>query len=65
MESNLELFAQLGIELEPFGGNTFQITSICHLYEESKVVDVVYHILDDLGQGDLFNKENALEVLLR
>ncbi len=65
MESNLDLFAQLGIELEPFGGNTFQITSICHLYEESKVVDVVYHILDDLGQGDLFNKENALEVLLR
>lgn len=65
MESNLELFAKLGIEIEPFGGNTFQVTAICHLYEEAKVADAIYHILDELGQGDLFDRGNLLTNLLR
>lgn len=65
MESNLPLFAQLGIEIEPFGGNTFQVTAICHLYEESKVPDAVYRILDELGQGDLFDRDNLVADMLR
>ncbi len=65
MESNIDLFSQLGIEIEPFGGNTFQVTAICHLYEESKVPDAVYRILDELAQGDLFDRENLISDLLR
>ncbi len=65
METNLELFAKLGIEIEPFGGNTFQVTAICHLYEEARVADAIYHILDELGQGDLFDRDNLLTDLLR
>ncbi len=65
MESNLELFTKLGIEIEPFGGNTFQVTAICHLYEEARVADAIYHILDELGQGDLFDRDNLLTDLLR
>ncbi|HEX72646.1 MAG TPA: DNA mismatch repair endonuclease MutL, partial [Candidatus Hydrogenedentes bacterium] len=65
LETNLPLFAAMGIEIEPFGGNTFQITSVCHLYEESKAPDVVYGVLDELAQGNLFDSDNAKADLLR
>ncbi len=65
VESNLQLFRDVGIELEPFGGNTFQVTAICHLYEDGKVRDLVYHILDELGQGDLFDRGQVLSDTLR
>ncbi|MCP4643626.1 MAG: DNA mismatch repair endonuclease MutL [bacterium] len=65
VESNLELFSQLGLELEPFGDTTFQVTSICHLYDDSKVPDAVYRVLDALGQGDLFSREEFMADLLR
>lgn len=65
MESNLPLFSKLGIEIEPFGGNTFQITAICHIYEEAKVPDVIYQSLDRLAQGDLFDNKNITDNLLR
>ncbi|GMW01861.1 MAG: DNA mismatch repair protein MutL [Candidatus Hydrogenedentota bacterium] len=65
LESNRDLFARLGIEIEPFGGNTFQVTSICHLYDESAVPDAVYRVLDALAQGDLFSREDFMSDLLR
>ncbi|MCK5862163.1 MAG: DNA mismatch repair endonuclease MutL, partial [Candidatus Hydrogenedentes bacterium] len=65
LESNLTLIAELGIEIEPFGGNTFQITSVCHLYSESKAPDMVYGVLDELAQGNLFDSDNAKADLLR
>ncbi len=65
VERNAALFSELGIELEPFGGSSFQVTAICHLYEEAKVDDLVYRILDELGQGDLFDRENFMQEILR
>ncbi len=65
MERNLDLFAKLGIEVEPFGGNSFQVTSICHLYEESRISDTLYRILDEIGQGDLFDREDLVVDMLR
>ena len=65
LESNMDLFARLGIEIEPFGGNTFQVTAVCHLYDESLVPDVVYKVLDGIAQGDLFDKEDLVASLLR
>jgi len=65
LESNLELFSKLGIEIEAFGGNTYQVTSVCHLYEDSKVADAVYKILDELAQGNLFDREEFLSDFLR
>lgn len=65
LEKNLELFAQLGMEIESFGGNTYQVTSICHLYEEAKVADAIYEILDELSQGNLFDKEDFLSDFMR
>ncbi|MEK7793310.1 MAG: DNA mismatch repair endonuclease MutL [Candidatus Hydrogenedentota bacterium] len=65
IESNFEAFSKLGIELEPFGGSTYQVTAICHLYEESRVPDMVYRVLDELQQGDLFDREDFMADLLR
>jgi len=65
IETNLELFEKLGIEIESFGGNTFQVTAICHLYEESKIGDAIYQILDELSQGNLFDREDFLSDFMR
>lgn len=65
LETNLELFAKLGFMIESFGGNTFQVTEICHLYEESSVSDAVYRILDELSQGNLFDKDEFLSDFMR
>lgn len=65
LEANLDLFSKLGIEIEPFGGNTYQITAICHLYDEGKAPDAVYKILDELAQGNLFDREEFMADLLR
>jgi DNA mismatch repair protein MutL len=65
VENNLDVFKKLGFELESFGGNTFQVTAICHLYEDSKVADAIYKILDELSQGNLFEREDFLTDFLR
>jgi DNA mismatch repair protein MutL len=65
LESNLNLFARLGMEIEPFGGTTFQITAVCHLYDESRVADSIYRILDELAQGNLFDRDDFLADFLR
>lgn len=65
VEANLRLFGEVGIEIEPFGGNTFQVTAICHLYDEDQVRDAVYRILDEIAQGDLFDKERLQGEALR
>jgi DNA mismatch repair protein MutL len=65
MEANLPLFSKLGIEMEPFGGTTFQVTAVCHLYDEGKVPDAVFRVLDQLAQGDLFSREDFMADALR
>ncbi len=62
---NTALFSKLGIDLEPFGPNTFQITAICHLYEESRINDLVFQVLDELAQGNLFDSANVAADMLR
>ena len=65
LEKNIELFAQVGMDIESFGGNTYQVTAICHLYEEAKVADAIYEILDELSQGNLFDKDDFLSDFMR
>lgn len=65
LESNVALFSKLGIEIESFGPTTFQVTSICHLYEDSSIPDAICRVLDELAQGDLFDKEGFVADLLR
>jgi DNA mismatch repair protein MutL len=65
VQEHRELFSKLGIEMEPFGGNTFQVTALCHLYEDAAIPGVVHRVLDTLAQGDLFNREELVSDLLR
>ena len=65
LTSHLELFRRLGIDIEPFGGNSFQITAICHLYEESKIPDLIYRALDEIAQGSLFERDDVMTDMLR
>jgi DNA mismatch repair protein MutL len=65
LESHIGLFAGLGIHIEPFGGNTFQVTAVCHLYDDSRVPDIIYRVLDEIAQGDLFDREDLTAALLR
>lgn len=65
LESNLDVFRRMGIDIEPFGGNTFQVTGICHLYDEGKVPDAIYKVLDEAAQGELFDREEFLQGFLR
>lgn len=65
LETNTELLARIGIEIEPFGPGVFQVTAICHLYDEAEIGDVIYRILDELGQGNLFDREAFMSDLLR
>ena len=65
LNRHLELFSKLGVDIEPFGGNTFQVTAVCTLYDDGKVDDLVYRVLDELGQGELFDKDDFMADLLR
>jgi DNA mismatch repair protein MutL len=65
LETNLDLFKRIGIEIEPFGGTTFQVTAVCHLYDEARVPDAIYRVLDELAQGDLFSREDFMADVLR
>ncbi|MBX7256798.1 MAG: DNA mismatch repair endonuclease MutL [Candidatus Hydrogenedentes bacterium] len=65
LETNLPLFSRIGIEIEPFGGTTFQVTAVCHLYQESKIADAIFRVLDQLAQGDLFSREDFISDALR
>ncbi|MGC8738125.1 MAG: DNA mismatch repair endonuclease MutL [Candidatus Hydrogenedens sp.] len=64
LEDKKEIFQKIGIDIEPFGENTFQITSICELYDEGKIKDTIFELLEEMVQGDLFEKENYFESLL-
>ncbi|HRI87362.1 MAG TPA: DNA mismatch repair endonuclease MutL [Candidatus Hydrogenedentes bacterium] len=65
LDANLEIFRRIGIEIEPFGGSTYQVTAICHLYEDGRVPDAIYRVLDHLAQGELFSREDFLADALR
>ncbi len=65
LEDNIGLFTSLGIEIEHFGANTYQVTAVCHLYDESRVPDAIYRVLDELAQGDLFDKDDFVSDFLR
>lgn len=65
LESHLDDFMRLGIELESFGGTSFQVSGVCHLYNESRIPDVVLDVLEHFAQGRLFDQETMWETLLR
>lgn len=65
LEQNLELFAGLGFSIEPFGGNTFNLTAIPSYMAKHDLLKAIHGLIDDLNnmsvKGDFQSrKEKAL-----
>lgn len=60
IDEYIPLFESIGVQLENFGGTTFIVTAICHIFSESKVEELVRHIVAELEQGDLLEDERKL-----
>ena len=60
IDEYLPLFESIGVQLENFGGTTFIVTAICHIFSESKVEELIRHIVAELEQGDLLEDEQKL-----
>ena len=60
IDEYLPLLESIGVHLENFGGTSFIVTAICHIFSESKVEELVRHIIAELEQGDLLENEQEL-----
>jgi len=60
VEEHLSLLDSVGLHLEHFGGTTYIVTAICSLFSESKVEELVRHIIAELQQGELLETEESL-----
>lgn len=48
--ANLEIFAELGFELEPFGGHAFQLRSVPHGLKAKEAPKVIHQVVDEFCQ---------------
>ena len=60
VDEYLPLLDSVGLQIEHFGGTTFIVTAICSLFSESKVEDLVRHIVAELEHGELLENEESL-----
>jgi DNA mismatch repair protein MutL len=60
IEEYLPLLDSIGLHIENFGGTTFIVTAICSFFNESKIEELLRHILAELEQGDLLESEERL-----
>ncbi len=60
LEEHLDIFARLGVEIEPFGHNSFAVTSMCSLFSESKIDDLIHRVVEEMSQGDLFRDTDQM-----
>ena len=56
----LPLLASIDIQMEHFGGTSFIVTAMSQLFSESKVEELVRHIVAEIEQGDLLENEQTL-----
>jgi DNA mismatch repair ATPase MutL len=63
LAAHLEMFVQVGIEIEPFGPRTFAITALARLHAEKSVIEGVLEGIDELFMG--LRLKAPREILLR
>ncbi len=51
MEEHLELLSRLGMEVEPFGGNTFAVKSIPPILQGADLPNLLHDIAQELSEG--------------
>ena len=63
LAAHLKMFAQVGIEVEPFGPRTFAITALARLHAEKRALEGVREGVDELYMG--LKVKAPREILLR
>jgi DNA mismatch repair protein MutL len=48
LSANLDVFSQIGIEIQPFGPRTFAITALASVHSEKYILEVVREGVDEL-----------------
>jgi DNA mismatch repair protein MutL len=48
LADNLDLFARIGIEIQPFGTRTFAVTALASVHSEVHIADIVREAVDEL-----------------
>jgi DNA mismatch repair protein MutL len=64
LDGNKDFFDQMGIEIEHFGGNTFNIHSVPAAMAEDDLVAMIEGLIDDLrthgSKGDYFTRREKI-----
>ncbi len=63
LAAHLDIFSQIGIEIQPFGPKTFAVTALSRVHSEGRVVESVREGVDELYMG--LNMKAPREVLHR
>ena len=63
VEGHLETFAELGFELEPFGGSAFQLRSLPHGLKPHQGAKVLHQVVEELSAENLSVKNQTNELL--
>jgi DNA mismatch repair protein MutL len=63
LSAHLDMFARIGIEIQPFGPKTFAVTALARVHSEARVVDSVREAVDELYMG--LNMRAPREILHR
>jgi DNA mismatch repair protein MutL len=63
LSGRLDMFARIGIEIQPFGPKTFAVTALARVHSEARVVDSVREAVDELYMG--LNMRAPREILHR
>lgn len=65
LEDHLDFFAELGFELEPFGGQSFALKAVPGMLAGARYLDIVKDALDDLSNLERTTRvEEAIEAVL-
>lgn len=51
LAAHVDLFSQIGIEVEPFGPNTFAVTALTCAHSERRVTEIICESVDELYLG--------------
>jgi len=63
LSAHLDMFARIGIEVQPFGPKTFAVTALARVHSEARVVESVREGVDELYMG--LNMKAPREILHR
>jgi DNA mismatch repair protein MutL len=65
LADNLDLFFKAGIEVSPFGSNTFLVRAIPKLFKDRDIKILVKELIDQIGEGSFRTVDKQSEIMLK